>query len=240
MLLKSLREEVLEANLALPRHGLVTFTWGNVSGFDPVHQWVVIKPSGVRYENMGLADLVILDLDGQIIEGTLRPSSDTPTHLYLYRVFPEIGGIVHTHSTHATAWAQAQRPIPALGTTHADYFHGAVPCTRPLSADEVADAYEHHTGLVIGETLKTLLEPGQALTLPGILVANHAPFTWGKNADEAVHNAVVLEEIARMALLTAQLDPRLIPLPDYLLEKHYQRKHGRNAYYGQTRQEKTK
>lgn len=231
MLLETLREEVLQANLALPKHGLVTFTWGNVSGIDRGEGLVVIKPSGVSYDAMQLSDMVVVDLEGKVIEGTLRPSSDTPTHLALYRQYATLGGIVHTHSTHATAWAQSGRAIPAFGTTHADYFYGAIPCSRPLSAAEVHDAYEANTGAVIIETL------GQRnpLEMPGILVSEHAPFAWGKTADEAVHNAVVLEEVARMALFTVMLNPQQSPITDFLLDKHYLRKHGSNAYYGQSK-----
>lgn len=224
-----LRKAVLEANLALPRHGLVTFTWGNVSGIDRERELVAIKPSGVAYEDMGVDDIVVLTLSGERVDGRMRPSSDTPTHLALYRHYPQIGGIVHTHSTHATAWAQARRPIPALGTTHADYFHGTIPCSRPLTREEVEEAYEHNTGRVIIETLGK----SSPLAMPGILVSEHAPFAWGRSADDAVHNAVVLEEVARIALLTLSLSPRQEPIADYLLDKHYLRKHGAKAYYGQ-------
>lgn len=226
---RALREAVLEANLALPAHGLVTFTWGNVSGLDAAAGEVAIKPSGVPYAQLRLEDIVVLALDGTVVEGRCRPSSDTPTHLCLYRHWPQLGGIVHTHSTHASAWAQALRPIPALGTTHADYFHGPIPCTRALSAAEVAEAYEHHTGVAITQTL------GRAdpLAVPGVLVAEHAPFAWGPSPGQAVHNAVVLEEVARMALYTLLLDPQRGPIPQHLLDKHHERKHGRHAYYGQ-------
>jgi L-ribulose-5-phosphate 4-epimerase len=230
MAFEQLKEAVLCANLDLPKHGLVTFTWGNVSGIDRERGAVVIKPSGVSYEAMQVKDMVVLDLEGQVIEGSLRPSSDTPTHLALYRKYAEIGGIVHTHSTHATSWAQAGRAIPAFGTTHADYFYGAIPCSRPLTPAEVKDAYELNTGLVIIETLGS----GKPLEVPGILVSQHAPFAWGKSADDAVHNAVVLEEVARMALFTVMLAPNQSPVPDHLLDKHYLRKHGAGAYYGQT------
>jgi len=226
---RPLREQVLEANLALPKHGLVTFTWGNVSGFDPALGLVAIKPSGVAYDAMTLADIVVLDLDGRIVDGQLRPSSDTPTHLVLYRRWPALRGIVHTHSTHASAWAQARRAIPALGTTHADYFHGEIPCTRPLSAAEVDTAYEANTGVVITDTLAQR----DPLSMPGVLVAEHAPFAWGTSPAQAVHNAVVLEEVARMALYTLMLAPLSAPIAPYLLDKHYLRKHGRDAYYGQ-------
>lgn len=225
----ALREQVLEANLALPRHGLVTFTWGNVSAFDPALGEVAIKPSGVPYDALRAADIVVLDRDGRIVDGRLRPSSDTPTHCALYRRWPQLRGVVHTHSTHASAWAQACRAIPALGTTHADHFHGEIPCTRPLTAAEVDAAYELNTGLVIAETLGAR----DPLAMPGVLVAEHAPFTWGTSADEAVHHAVVLEEVARMALFTLMLDPGRGPIARHLLDKHYLRKHGRDAYYGQ-------
>ena len=230
MLQKALREEVLEANLALPKHGLVTFTWGNVSGIDRAAGMVVIKPSGVSYEAMKADDMVVVDLQGKVLEGHLRPSSDTPTHLALYRHYATIGGIVHTHSTHATGWAQSGRPIPAFGTTHADYFYGEIPCSRPLSQAEVNEAYELNTGAVIIETLAQR----NPLEMPGILVSEHAPFAWGKTPDDAVHNAVVLEEVARMALFTVMLNPTQSPIAKHLLDKHYLRKHGSNAYYGQS------
>jgi Ribulose-5-phosphate 4-epimerase and related epimerases and aldolases len=230
MSLQQLKQQVLEANLDLPRYNLVTFTWGNVSAIDRERGLVVIKPSGVSYETMKVNDMVVLDLQGNRVEGTLRPSSDTPTHLVMYRRYPELGGMVHTHSTHATAWAQARREIPIQGTTQADYFHGNVPCTRLLSESEVHEDYEGLTGHLIVETLQET----PLLTMPGILVANHGPFSWGKDAHDAVHNAVVLEEVARMAWITHQLNPQAAALPDYMLEKHYQRKHGKNAYYGQS------
>ena len=231
MELAQLKEAVLCANLDLPKHGLVTFTWGNVSGIDRERGLVVIKPSGVSYEKMAVGDLVVLDLDGNTVEGSLRPSSDTPTHLALYRQYAAIGGIVHTHSTHATAWAQAGRAIPAFGTTHADYFHGPVPCSRPLTKAEVDSEYEANTGKVIIETIGA----ANPMEIPGIIVSEHAPFTWGKDAHDAVHNAVVLEEVARMALYTLQISPNRSGVPDYLLDKHYLRKHGANAYYGQSK-----
>jgi len=227
--IQALREAVLEANLALPHHGLVTFTWGNVSGIDRSRGLVAIKPSGVSYERMKADDIVVLDLDGKQIEGSLRPSSDTPTHLALYKALPDLGGIVHTHSTHATAWAQAGREIPAFGTTHADYFYGPIPCTRALSHEEVAHDYELNTGRVIIETVGD----HEPLAMPGVLVREHAPFAWGKSPDDAVHNAVVLEEVARMAWMTVILNPSQNPIAEYLLDKHYLRKHGANAYYGQ-------
>jgi L-ribulose-5-phosphate 4-epimerase len=229
MAYEQLKEAVLRANLELPKYGLVTFTWGNVSGIDRNQGVVAIKPSGVSYEAMQASDIVVVDLDGRVLEGSLRPSSDTPTHLELYKRYPTIGGIVHTHSTHATSWAQAGRAIPAFGTTHADYFHGAVPCSRPLTQAEVQEAYEINTGRVIIETIGA----GNPLEIPGILVSEHAPFAWGKSADEAVHNAVVLEEVARMALFTVMLSPNRPPVSNYLLDKHYLRKHGADAYYGQ-------
>ncbi len=229
MLLEKLREEVLCANLDLPKHGLVTFTWGNVSGIDRDSGLMVIKPSGVSYEAMRVTDMVVLNLQGEIVDGALRPSSDTPTHLVLYRECPAIGGIVHTHSTHATAWAQAGRPIPAFGTTHADYFYGEIPCSRPLTKAEIDEAYEANTGKVIVDTLAGR----NPLQVPGMLVCEHAPFAWGKSPDEAVHNAVVLEEVARMALYTEMLNPARPPIASHLLDKHYLRKHGANAYYGQ-------
>lgn len=225
----ALRQTVLEANLALPKHGLVTFTWGNVSGIDRALGLFAIKPSGVSYEKMTVEDIVVLDLDGNQVEGKLRPSSDTPTHLALYRRYPDICGIVHTHSTHATAWAQAGRDIPAFGTTHADYFHGRIPCTRSLRHEEVESDYELNTGRVIIETLGER----EVLAMPGILVREHAPFAWGKSADDAVHNAVVLEEVARMAWITMSLNPSQSQIAEFLLDKHYLRKHGANAYYGQ-------
>ncbi|MFP5108768.1 L-ribulose-5-phosphate 4-epimerase [Neobacillus sp. C211] len=230
-MLERLKKEVLAANLQLPEHGLVTFTWGNVSGIDREQGLVVIKPSGVPYEELKIDDLVVLDLNGRIIEGTLRPSSDTPTHLALYRAFSQIGGIVHTHSPWATSWAQAGQAIPALGTTHADYFYGAIPCTRTLTQEEIERGYELETGNVIIETFeKEGLDP---LSMPGVLLSGHAPFSWGKNANEAVHNAVVLEEVAKMALNTFKLNPQMKPIDQFLLDKHYLRKHGVNAYYGQ-------
>lgn len=231
MVSRQLKEEVLKANLALPQHDLVTFTWGNVSGIDRNTGLVVIKPSGVPYDQLTIEDLVVVDLEGNIVEGELRPSSDTPTHLALYRALPEIGGIVHTHSPWATSWAQAKRSIPAFGTTHADYFYGEIPCTRELSDEEIETAYEEETGHVIIETLSELhLE---AVAVPGVLVANHAPFCWGKDADEAVHNAVVLEEVAKMGIHALNLNPSLTPIKQSILDKHYLRKHGANAYYGQ-------
>lgn len=227
-MLNDLRKEVLEANLELVRQGLVIYTWGNVSGIDRERGWVVIKPSGVHYEKMTAEDLVIVDLDGKTVEGPLRPSSDTPTHLELYKAFPEIGGVVHTHSVHAVAWAQAGHDIPSLGTTHADYFHGPVPCTRDLTPEEVAEAYEAETGRLIAETFRER----NPMETPAVLVRSHGPFTWGKDAAEAVYHARVLEEIARMAILTLGIDPGA-RLPKMLEDKHFMRKHGPGAYYGQ-------
>lgn len=229
-MLEALKETVCEANLELFRCGVVLYTWGNVSGIDRARGLVVIKPSGVPYQGMQPSDMVVVDLEGHIVEGTLRPSSDTPTHLELYKAFPEIGGVVHTHSTHAVVFAQAGMELPPLGTTHADYFYGAVPVSRSLTRDEVQEAYEKNTGRVIVETVQ---ETGrEALDVPGVLVRNHGPFTWGKDPEEAVYHSVVLEEIAEMAWKTLQINPSAA-LPPYILEKHYQRKHGPKAYYGQ-------
>ena len=224
-----LKQQVFEANMDLPRYGLVTFTWGNVSAIDRQRGLVVIKPSGIAYESMTVDDMSVVDLQGHVVEGRWRPSSDTATHLALYRRYPDLGGVVHTHSTHATAWAQAGLAIPALGTTHADYFFGDIPCTRALSAQEVDEAYELNTGQVIIETL------GEAnpLHTPGIVVYQHGPFAWGKDAHEAVHNAVVMEEVARMAWIARGINPQLQPIDSWLMNKHFQRKHGPNAYYGQ-------
>ncbi len=213
----------------LPRYGLVTFTWGNVSAIDRARGWVVIKPSGVAYDAMTVDDMVVVDLDGNVIEGRWNPSSDTTTHLALYRRFPSLGGIVHTHSTHATAWAQAGMAIPALGTTHADYFFGDIPCTRALTEAEVSGEYERNTGKVIIETLGER----DPLHTPGIVVYQHGPFSWGKNAHDAVHNAVVMEEVAKMAWISRGINPQLKPIDSYLMNKHYLRKHGPDAYYGQ-------
>lgn len=230
-MLEELRRQVWAANRDLPRRGLVTLTWGNVSGIDRASGLVVIKPSGVEYDELTPENLVVVDLDGHVAEGTLRPSSDTATHLELYKAFPAVGGIVHTHSTHATAWAQARRDLPCYGTTHADTFYGPVPCTRQLTSAEVQTDYEKHTGTVIVETFR---ERGiDAAAVPGVLCACHGPFTWGGDAAKAVENAVILEEVARMALLTRQVDPAAVPAPQYLLDKHYHRKHGPGAYYGQ-------
>jgi len=227
--MQQLKQQVFEANMALPRHGLVTFTWGNVSGIDRERQCIAIKPSGVAYETMSADDMVIVDMSGVVIEGKYRPSSDTATHLALYKQYPELGGVVHTHSTHATAWAQAGLSIPALGTTHADYFFGDIPCSRPLTCEEVQGEYELNTGKVIIETLGEI----NPLHTPGIIVYQHGPFAWGKNVEDAVHNAVVMEEVARMAWIAREINPQLKPIDSYLMNKHFQRKHGANAYYGQ-------
>lgn len=228
-MLEELKKRVFEANLALPRHGLVTFTWGNVSGIDRESGLVVIKPSGVEYDAMTADDMVVVDLDGNKVEGRWKPSSDTPTHLELYKAFPNIGGIVHTHSRWATSWAQAGRDIPAYGTTHGDYFYGAVPCTRKMTAAEIAGEYEKETGTVIIEAFRNI----EADDIPAVLVNSHGPFCWGKDPDNAVHNAVVLEELAFMAFHTEALSPKVGVMQQELLDKHYLRKHGKNAYYGQ-------
>ena len=225
---EKLKEEVWKANLDLVKYGLVIFTWGNVSGIDRKQGMVVIKPSGVSYDAMTPSDMVVLDLYGKVVEGKLKPSSDAPTHLVLYRQFLNIGGIVHTHSEWATSWAQAGRGIPAVGTTHADYFYGEVPCTRKMTKEEISGDYELETGRVIVERFKGI-DPDQ---VPGVLVNNHAPFSWGKNADEAVHNAVVLEEVAKMTFRSLQLNPQA-SIDQVLLDKHFLRKHGKDAYYGQ-------
>lgn len=230
-MLEALKEAVCAANLDLVAKGVVIYTWGNVSGITGDRRYMVIKPSGVDYDGMSPEDMVVVDVaTGDVVEGRYRPSSDTPTHLVLYRSFPEIGGIVHTHSTHAVAFAQAGRDIPALGTTHADYFYGGVPCTRSLTAEEVERAYELETGNVIVEEFsRRSLDP---VAVPGCVVRNHGPFAWGKDAADAVYHAVVMEHVAEMDLATLQLNPEA-ELPQYVLDKHYQRKHGPNAYYGQ-------
>jgi L-ribulose-5-phosphate 4-epimerase len=230
-MLNALKRQVLAANLSLPAYGLVTFTWGNVSAIDRQSGLVVIKPSGIAYEAMTLADLVVVDLEGKVREGHRKPSSDTATHLALYRAFADIGGVVHTHSRNATIWAQAGQPIPALGTTHADYFYGDIPCTRPMSEAEIAGDYEGETGKVIIETFNQAGRDPQQV--PGVLVYSHGPFAWGKDAADAVHNAVVLEEVAIMAMATRQLAPAIAPMQPELLDKHFLRKHGKHAYYGQ-------
>jgi L-ribulose-5-phosphate 4-epimerase len=228
-MLEKLKKEVLEANLELPKRGLVTYTWGNVSGIDREKGLFVIKPSGVEYAEMTADDMVVVDLDGNKVEGELKPSSDTATHLYLYNHFKEIGGIVHTHSSWATSWAQAGKGIPAFGTTHADYFYGEIPCTRKMTAAEIEGEYERETGKVIVERFEGI-DPTQR---PGVLVNNHGPFSWGTDAANAVHNAVVMEEVAKMAYRAVNLNPALQQIDQVLLDKHFLRKHGKNAYYGQ-------
>ncbi len=228
-MLEELKRQVWEANLLLPKHGLVTFTWGNVSGIDRETGYVVIKPSGLPYEGMSPEDMVVVDPAGNVIEGKWRPSSDTPTHLRLYAAFPGCGGVVHTHSRWATTFAQAAREIPALGTTHADDFYGPIPCTRPLTEAEIAGAYEAETGNVIAETFRDR----DPMAVPAVLVCSHGPFTWGKDAHEAVYKAVVLEEVAFMAWHALSMGPEVSPIPQALLDKHYLRKHGSGAYYGQ-------
>ena len=227
-MLEQLKEQVLQANLDLVKHGLVVFTWGNASGIDRENGMVVIKPSGVPYEKMKPKDMVVLNLYGQVVEGNLKPSSDAPTHLVLYRQFENIGGVVHTHSEWATSWAQAGYGIPALGTTHADYFYGEIPCTRKMTQEEIQENYEQETGKVIVKRFKNL-NPDE---IPSVLVNNHGPFSWGTDPDNAVHNAVVLEEVAKMAFRTLMLNPEA-EMGKTLLNKHFLRKHGKDAYYGQ-------
>lgn len=230
-MLEELKKEVLKANLELPKRNLITYTWGNVSGIDREKGLVVIKPSGVEYDVMTVDDLVVVDLDGSVVEGKLKPSSDTPTHLELYRKFKDIGGVVHTHSSWATTWAQAGKSITAYGTTHADYFYGKIPCTRKMTNEEIVGEYELNTGKVIVETFeKEEINPN---FMPGVLVCSHGPFTWGKSPADAVHNSVVLEELAKMAYHTEMLNKNITNMQNELLDKHFLRKHGKNAYYGQ-------
>lgn len=233
-MLEELKEKVFQANLDLVKHNLVIFTWGNVSAIDREKGLVVIKPSGVSYDTMKASDMVVVDLhSGKVVEGDLNPSSDTPTHLVLYRAFPEIGGVVHTHSTYATAWAQAGRDIPNIGTTHADYFHDDIPCTADMTADQMAK-YEYHTGVVIVNRISSgNINP---VHTPGVLVKNHGPFSWGKDADQAVYNAVVMEQVAKMAFISLSVNPDTTMNP-LLVEKHFSRKHGPNAYYGQKKKQ---
>ncbi len=230
-MLQELKRQVYEANMLLPKYGLVTFTWGNVSAIDRESGLFVIKPSGVEYESMKPEDMVVMDLNGNRVEGKLRPSSDTPTHLELYKAFPEIGGIVHTHSSYATSWAQAGRSIPCYGTTHADYIYGEVPCVRCLTKEEIDEAYETNTGKLIVSEFKRRKK--EIMAVPAVLCKNHGPFTWGKDAKDAVHNAVVLEEVAKMAYRTESINSKVEPAPQELQDKHYYRKHGAGAYYGQ-------
>ena len=233
-MLEELKEKVFQASLDLVKHNLVIFTWGNVSAIDREKGLVVIKPSGVSYDTMKASDMVVVDLhSGTVVEGDLNPSSDTPTHLVLYRAFPEIGGVVHTHSTYATAWAQAGRDIPNIGTTHADYFHDDIPCTADMTADQMAE-YEYHTGVVIVNRISSgNINP---VHTPGVLVKNHGPFSWGKDADQAVYNAVVMEQVAKMAFISLSVNPDTTMNP-LLVEKHFSRKHGPNAYYGQKKKQ---
>lgn len=228
-MLEELKQIVYEANMELPRRGLITYTWGNVSGIDREKGLFVIKPSGVDYDRLKASDMVVMDLDGHKVEGEMNPSSDTATHVELYKAFKEIGGIVHTHSPHATAWAQAGRALPCYGTTHADYFYGEIPCARNLTAEEIEEGYEKNTGKVIIETFAGK----NPAYIPAVLCKNHGPFTWGKDAAEAVHNAVVLEEIAKMNYMTELLNCQVEPAPQCMQDKHFMRKHGPNAYYGQ-------
>ena len=228
-MLKKLKKEVYKANLDLVKHGLVIFTWGNVSAIDREKGLVVIKPSGVSYDDMTDEDMVVVDLEGKVVEGAYKPSSDTATHLVLYKHFPDIGAVVHTHSEWATIWAQAGQPVPALGTTHADYFYGEIPCTRKLTNDEIESSYQLETGNVIVEKFQKL-DPN---AIPGVLVHNHGPFAWGRDAHDAVHNAVVMEAVSKMAYYTLKIK-EVAPIDQHLLDKHYLRKHGKDAYYGQS------
>lgn len=230
-MLEELKQAVYEANMDLPRYGLVTFTWGNVSGIDRETGLFVIKPSGVDYDKLSPENMVVMDLKGNKVEGKYNPSSDTATHLELYKAFPEIGGIVHTHSSYATSWAQAGRSIPCYGTTHADYMYGEIPCVRCLTKEEIDGAYEENTGHLIVDSFREMGK--DVMAVPAVLCKNHGPFAWGKDAHEAVHNAVVLEEVAKMAYRAETINPRIQPAPQELQDKHYHRKHGANAYYGQ-------
>lgn len=230
-MLEELKKQVYEANMLLPAYKLITFTWGNVSGIDREKGLFVIKPSGVEYDELKPEDMVVLDLEGNVVEGDYRPSSDTATHLEIYKAFKDVGGVVHTHSSYATSWAQAGRSIPCYGTTHADYFYGEIPCLRCLNADEIADAYEENTGhLIVNEFNRMDKDP---MAVPAVLCKNHGVFTWGKDAVDAVHSAVVTEEVAKMAFRTELINAEVKPAPQELQDKHYFRKHGANAYYGQ-------
>ena len=228
-MLEELKERVFRSNLELVAKGLVIYTWGNASAFDRESGLVVIKPSGVDYETMKASDMVVVDLDGNVVEGELRPSSDTPTHIEIYKARPEVGGIVHTHSTFAASWAQAGRAIPCYGTTHADYFYGEIPCARPLTVEEIASGYEKHTGTVILEAFQSR----DILSAPGVLCVNHGPFAFGKDVEGAVYNAVVLEQVAKMAFISEMLNSSIQPALQAIQDKHYFRKHGKDAYYGQ-------
>ncbi len=232
-MLEELKKQVYEANMLLPAYKLITFTWGNVSGIDREKELFVIKPSGVEYELLKPEDMVVLDLDGKVVEGDYRPSSDTATHLEIYKAFPEVGGVVHTHSSYATSWAQSGRSIPCYGTTHADYFYGDIPCLRCLNADEIEEAYEENTGhLIVNEFGARNIDP---MAMPAVLCKNHGVFTWGKDAVDAVHASVVVEEVAKMAFRTELINKDVKPAPQELQDKHYYRKHGANAYYGQSK-----
>lgn len=235
-MLEKLKLEVLKANQLLPKHNLVTFTWGNVSGIDREKGLIAIKPSGVDYDDLTVDHIVIVDLEGNVVEGEYNPSSDTPTHIELYKAFKNIGGVIHTHSTWATSWAQSGRAIPAYGTTHADYFYGEIPCTVSLSKKQIETAYEKETGLVIVDTFKNL----DPVAVPGVIVKKHGPFAWGATPNEAVHNAVVMEQIAKMSLLSEMINNNIKPIDKFLLDKHYLRKHGANAYYGQKKRSASK
>lgn len=228
-MLEELKEKVFEANIRLKEEGLITLTWGNASQRDQNTGYVVIKPSGVPYDTMTAENMVIVDLEGHVVEGKLKPSSDLPTHLELYRAWPHVYGVVHTHSTYAAAFAQAEREIPCYGTTHADTFYGTVPCTRQMTDQEIREAYEQNTGFVILEAFKDI----DPMAVPGVVVSKHGPFTWGKTAKDAVENAVVLEEVAKMAFITEKLEQEVLPANQTLQDKHYFRKHGEHAYYGQ-------
>ena len=230
-MLEELKQKVYEANMMLPAYGLVTFTWGNVSAVDREKGLFVIKPSGVDYDKLKPEDMVVVDLDGNKVEGSMNPSSDTPTHAVLYKEFKTLGGIVHTHSSYATSWAQSGRSIPCYGTTHADYYYGEIPCLRVLNAQEIEEAYEYNTGKLIVDEFRRMGKDPDAV--PAVLCKNHGPFTWGKDAVEAVHSAVVLEEVAKMAFRTELINPRVAAAPQVLQDKHYFRKHGAGAYYGQ-------
>ena len=230
-MLEELKKQVYEANMELPRRGLITYTWGNVSGIDREKGLFVIKPSGVDYDKLSPEDMVVMDMEGNRVEGRYKPSSDTPTHLEIYKAFPNVGGVIHTHSSYATSWAQAGRSIPCYGTTHADYMYGDIPCMRCLTKEEIDEAYEENTGhLIVNYFKETGRDP---MAVPACLCKNHGPFAWGKDPHEAVHNAVVLEEVAKMAFRSEIIEPRIQPAPQALQDKHYYRKHGANAYYGQ-------